>query len=248
MEAQRVDFLIAGVQKAGTGTLNAMLRRSPDIAMARGKEVHFFDDETIDWSAADYSAYHARFDWRGPARRRGEATPIYTFWPPAAGRIYRYHPQIRFVVSLRDPIRRAYSHWQMQFARQREPFDFEAAIEAEAPRLAEPLSRAHRVFSYVTRGFYTAQIERLRTFFPERNVKLIVAEDLFERPQSVIDDICGFLGIPAFTAAKLHVNKAAEMEFPSALSQKTIDRLREVYAEERRKFEALVGRWPKQWL
>ena len=41
----RVDFVIGGVQKGGTTALDKILRRHPDIAMAREKEPHMFDDD-----------------------------------------------------------------------------------------------------------------------------------------------------------------------------------------------------------
>ena len=41
--ARRIDFIIAGVQKAGTTSLDAYLRQHPDICMAKKKEPHFFD-------------------------------------------------------------------------------------------------------------------------------------------------------------------------------------------------------------
>ncbi len=47
--------------------------------------MHFFDDETQDWSAPDYGAYHAHFGARDGLR--GEATPIYAYWPNALERI-----------------------------------------------------------------------------------------------------------------------------------------------------------------
>jgi hypothetical protein len=76
----RVSFIIAGVQKGGTTALFDYLSDEPGLALSRVKEVHFFDDETLDWSRPDYGAYHAQF---GPPdnRPRGEATPIYLYWP-----------------------------------------------------------------------------------------------------------------------------------------------------------------------
>ena len=38
------------------------LRQSPRVQMARRKEVHFFDNETLDWSAPDYASLHSEFD------------------------------------------------------------------------------------------------------------------------------------------------------------------------------------------
>ncbi len=53
----KVSFLVAGVQKGGTSALFDYLREMPGIQMPDVKEAHFFDDESIDWAAADPTRY-----------------------------------------------------------------------------------------------------------------------------------------------------------------------------------------------
>ena len=43
VENKKIDFIVIGVQKAGTTALDHYLRLHPDIEMAKRKEVHFFD-------------------------------------------------------------------------------------------------------------------------------------------------------------------------------------------------------------
>lgn len=111
-----VNFVIIGAQKAGTTALFDYLGEMPGIGLSRTKEVHFFDDETVDWDCPDYGAYHAQFD-PGAAPLIGEATPIYVYWPRALERIRAYNPDMRLILMLRDPVERAWSHWRMEFAR-----------------------------------------------------------------------------------------------------------------------------------
>ena len=59
----QVDFFIIGVQKGGTTAIDSYLRHHPSVQMASVKEIHFFDDEQIDWSNPDYTRLHAQFDW-----------------------------------------------------------------------------------------------------------------------------------------------------------------------------------------
>lgn len=58
----KLDFIIAGVQKAGTTALWGMLRRHPDIALSKTKERHFFDDERLDWFNPPYQRIMTQFD------------------------------------------------------------------------------------------------------------------------------------------------------------------------------------------
>ena len=46
----RVDFIIPGFQKAGTTALFDHLGDVPGVALSVIKEVHFFDDESVDWA------------------------------------------------------------------------------------------------------------------------------------------------------------------------------------------------------
>ena len=90
MRPSLVNFVVVGVQKAGTTALFDYLQDDPAYGLPDVKEVHFFDDETIDWSAPDYGPYHARFDWSDPTLIRGEATPIYIYWPRSLERLAAY--------------------------------------------------------------------------------------------------------------------------------------------------------------
>ena len=59
------NFAVVGVQKGGTSTLAVTLNQHRLVCQAPDKERHYFDDETVDWSAPD----HAR-DYTAPRRAR----------------------------------------------------------------------------------------------------------------------------------------------------------------------------------
>ena len=119
--SHHVNFLIAGVQKAGTSSLYQLLKRHPAVGLSSVKEVHFFDDESLDWSKPPYERFHSYFPKRRRAIAWGEATPIYSYWPNALERIKAYRPDMKLVLLFRDPISRAYSAWSHQRRRGREP-------------------------------------------------------------------------------------------------------------------------------
>ena len=88
-------------------------------------------------------------------------------------RIRHYNPQIKLVILLRNPIDRAFAHWNMQRFKDREPLDFLDALKEEPRRIAQPLSIESRRFAYVDRGFYSAQLDRVFNFFPRPQVRLL---------------------------------------------------------------------------
>jgi hypothetical protein len=239
----QVDFIIAGVQKGGTTALFDYLRDEPGVALPRVKEVHFFDDETQDWGRPDYAAYHAHWDAPPDGRPRGEATPIYVYWPGSLERIAAYNPAMKLILLLRDPVQRAWSHWRMEYARGAETEPFAWCIREGRRRLfdAEPWGH-HREFSYVERGFYGEQVERLFTLFPREQVLILKAEDLRSDPGPALARVRAFVGAPPGpppTPREVHVGRA--MDYPSRLSTDDVELLRRLYARDMIRLRELTG-------
>lgn len=234
-----VDVVIIGVQKAGTTALFDYLSEHPGFSLSRVKEVHFFDDESIDWRAPDYSLYHRHFE---PASTgvRAEATPIYIYWPNSLERLRAYNPAARLVLMLRDPVERAWSHWRMETSRGAESKPFSWCIRAGRHRLfeAEPWGH-HREFSYVERGFYGEQVERLLRIFPREQVLVITADALRRDPNGVLARISDFAGVgaPAPVAPReVHVGQElGSLEWEEAAF------LRSLYARDAKKLADLTG-------
>jgi hypothetical protein len=193
---KKVDFLIIGAQKGGTTALYYYLRNHPEIEMAKEKEVHFFDDENIFASIPpNYSIYESQFVNNKNARLYGEATPIYLYWNPSCQRIHEYNPNIKLIALLRNPIERAYSHWNMEFKRKAEHATFDFCIENENKRLAEVHPLQHRVYSYIDRGMYAEQIKRYKNQFSDDQLLFIKYEDFKNNPEKVLTNIFNYLGV-----------------------------------------------------
>jgi hypothetical protein len=239
----KVDFIIIGAQKAGTTALFDYLGEHPQIGLSDVKEVHFFDDETRDWSAPDYGAYHARFDLADRSRRWGEATPIYLYWKNSIERISAYHREARLILLLRDPVERAFSHWKMEFARGAEVHPFEWCIRQGRQRLfeAEPWG-FHREFSYVERGFYGEQVARLLAHFPAEQLLILRSDELDAEPDRTLQRISGFLDIappPLVRPRRVHEGQA--MTYPSRLTAEDVALLRRLYAADMARLAELTG-------
>jgi hypothetical protein len=171
------DYLIVGTQRGGTTTLHHWLAAHPGVLPARlTKGVHWFDTGFAR-SEAWYRSHFPSRRVRDAAARRlgyepvvGEGSPYYMFHPFAPTRIASVLPDPRLLVVLRDPVERAWSQYHHETARGFEDLPFEAALEAEAGRLAgeaetlvEPgaTSASHQHHSYEARGRYAEQLEEL---------------------------------------------------------------------------------------
>jgi len=242
--SKRVSFLVAGVQKGGTTALFDYLNDHPDLALPAIKEAHFFDDEgAVDWTAPDYRPYHALFAGREQAQW-GEATPIYTYWPNSLERIARYNPDMRLILIFRDPVARAWSHWKMEYARGAETRPFSWAIREGRARVADDPSAPghHRVFSYVERGFYGAQVERLLSLFPRQQVLFLASHELRATPALILGRVCDFLNaapLANINSRESHV--ARNIDYGQNITVSDIDYLKYIYSLDTEKFRNETG-------
>src|SRR5205807_7639809 len=120
----------------------------------------------------------------------------------AMQRIRDYNPTIKLIILLRNPIDRAFSHWNMQRDRKLDALDFLEAVKQEENRAREAYPLQLRKFSYLERGFYSEQMERVFKFFPREQVLVIKFDDLRRDYRAVTDSVFNFLGVPPFPRLK----------------------------------------------
>jgi hypothetical protein len=175
------SFLGIGAMRSGTTWLDSILRTHPDIYLPeRRKEIHFFDlyyDKGINW----YEDFFPHNNTAKKYQQIGEITPAYLYFPEISTRIKRYLPNCRFLVILRNPIDRAYSHygfWVKNFAEQK---TFAELLEQEPEILRK--------------GLYFEQITRYLHHFPQENFLFLLFEDIIINPESAIKQLANFLSV-----------------------------------------------------
>jgi hypothetical protein len=234
----RVGVVIGGVQKGGTTALDSVLRRHPAMRMTRRKELHWFDNDLNFAQAPNYLAYHSF--WRNVPGDglRCDSTPSYLWWPSATERLHAYNPSMRWIVLLRDPAERAYSHWNMVRSLGQEPMPFAQALDAEGARLATapPLDRLR--YSYASRGFYARQLTKLFGMFPREQVLVLRSDRLREDFATTIATVLEFLGLEPL---RLDPASANEGNYIVPLAPADRARLVEAYDADIRELERLLG-------
>jgi hypothetical protein len=190
---ERLDFILAGAQKSGTTALHYFLSKHPNITMGDQQEIHFFDDDAMFVPQIDYEQLHEHYPLIGPSTIAGDCTPSYIYYEPAAERIWKYNPKIKLLIILRNPVERAFAHWNMQRFKGREPLDFFDAVREEQTRIAGAPPTEARRFAYVDRGFYAMQLARLFKFFPRDQVKAVKFEEFKENQPETLASIFSFL-------------------------------------------------------
>jgi hypothetical protein len=239
-KVERLDFIVPGAQKSGTTALHYFLKKHPHIALPDRQELHFFDDEEIfSRPAVDYELLHRHFRPIGRSAAVGEVTPSYLYWKPAMERIRNYNSEIKLIILLRNPIDRAFAHWNMQRFKDREPLNFLDALKEEPRRLAQPLAVESRRFAYVDRGFYSAQLECVFKFFRRDQVHIIKFENFRDRKQETLDSIFDFLGVKRLRSVRDQDRNV--VPYGRAMTPEERKYLLEVFSAEIGKLEQLLG-------
>ena len=236
----RIDFIIAGTQKGGTTALYEYFRLHQNICMADKKELHFFDeDRYFEKKNPNYSKYHRYFSPNDHSQVIGEATPIYMYWNKSIERIHVYNPKIKLIIILRNPIDRAFSHWNMERDKGRESRTFLKAIRDEDSKINLPNYSQNKILSYLDRGHYSQQIKNIFNYFNKNQLLILRSEDLRENLDNTLMNIAGFLSIPPFDP--VYHKEVNSRSYPHKMSKEELTFLKNFYQEEFSSLENILG-------
>lgn len=255
------DFLIIGTQRGGTTSLYRYVVEHPRVRGTLCKEVHFFDLNYVkgwSWYLAHFPiCLHGQRDFI-----TGEASPYYLFHPLVPKRVAAHLPDIRLIAVLRNPIERAYSHYQHEVGRGAEKASFEEALAREERLMALEDRRwqtseghtsfAHMHYSYRSRGLYVEQLERWLRYFPRDRLLILKSEELFENPATIFSRVLEFLELPpwaplSFAAFNEGKHKRQPAMAKNKMHAETRARLREFYLPYNRRLAELVGMRVEDW-
>lgn len=198
----KVNFLIIGTQKAGTTSLYQYIRQHKDIYFSDLKEVTYFVQDELYAKGEEY--YHSFFQ-----NYDGEkvVASAYVHMLPCIKcpeRVKKYNPDMRFIVMLRDPIKRAYSayNYAIKNGWENKKNSFEETIGLEKNRV----ENEEYNLMYFENGQYYKHIKRWQESFPKENFLLIKDTDLKNNSEEVLKKIFLFLGIGDYSA-RIDVSK-----------------------------------------
>jgi len=229
------DFLVVGAAKCGTTSLFDWICLHPLVARPstngqQRKELLFFDynfHRGADWYRMHFPLEVERDEFEREHGRpfvTGEATASYLtgHWVP--GRVRQVAPDAKLIVTLRNPVDRAYSAFQMSRRERLEECEsFEEAIALEEQRLAGELERVRRdprynpplppplgYWSYLHRSRYADHVARWLKVFPREQILFLRFEDIAADPSGELDRVHDFLGLPPHRGGELRKLNAAD--------------------------------------
>ena len=230
-------FIIAGVMKGSTSAAAVNLNMHEDIYCVTGywkrkvnafhnvdttslrgglgetnsKELYFFNiDENYDKGLAFYTNYFPL-----NKKHRGESSPNYFHNNTSKGikRMYKNFPDLKIIILLRDPITRAFSHWNM--IQKQNPswgsrfygLDFDNSTK-----------RAVSSNNILKRSLYYDALSEFVNTFGKKNVYVGIQEQLASNPLVEYNKIFSFLDLK-----NLETNPGYKKSFVSSYSDSIED-------------------------
>ena len=197
--AARLDFLVIGAQKCATTRLHDCLGEHPELALPKHKlEMAYLGGNLVQERGVDW--YFGQVPAAPEARARGHVSVEYLADPRSPAAVHQHLPDVRFVVSLHDPVDRAVSayHWYLRKAMvPSQPVDTGLRQAVTALGGGDPTHAPLR--DVLERGFYAEQLERYLPHFTVDRFLFLDYHDIAHAPERVLAQVFAFFGVdPAF--------------------------------------------------
>ncbi len=215
----KIDFIGIGVGKSGTTTVARLLEAHPQICLSIPKEVCYFNAfNSYRFKKRDnhhrlksFNWYFNHFTHCEIDNVKGEFSPTYFIDPEAPKNIYDAFPEAKLIVCFRNPVDRAYSHYQMvknYHLDEERPF---SKVIREEPE-------------YIEKGLYYKHLSRYLAYFKIENILILIFEEIKSDPVATVQKLYSFLNvaddfvpknihIKANSAKKTHLRAVMKFEF-----------------------------------
>jgi hypothetical protein len=270
-------FIIIGAQKAGTQALRTYMSIHPNVVTTyKQPETHFFDKayQPLDSPRKNLETYlqsHFSRDCRNNAWDciSGESTPFYLYdTNHVPKRIKKTCPWTKFIVMLRDPVKRAFSQCSMLIDKNEiEGRNFEQHLQWDLNRMIQVGLVSNRTLSPVEedlawaryqdhrrwrkamigRGFFEYQLRKWFEYFPREQFLIIDSQDLDHDRNATLQRVNEFLGLPDFDLP-IRGNKIHRRKYKNEMLDNVRDFLYEFYEPYNKRLAQLLGpEWDKKW-
>ena len=254
------DFYIIGVVKGGTTSLFEYLMMHPNTIQPIGKEIDFFGEyykRGVNWYKCCFPLKYQKNKAEKSVSSKiitGEATPRYIDYPHAAKRIKALTPNAKFILLLRNPIERAYSHYVMNFNNgdeNLETLSFEEAIQNEEKRISgeyEKMIENENYYSwkyydygYLNQGIYAKKIKNWYKVFPKESLLILQSEKMFSEPKILFKRVLEFLNLPEYTLDKFEKFKPGNYSNAQKIQPEIRKKLEDYFENHNKELYQLLG-------
>lgn len=196
------NFIGIGVQKSASTWVYRVLEDHPEVVVSVPKELDYFSynyAKGSDW----YQKHFKGLGVDAQAKIVGEVSPSYFEDPDAPKRAFEYNPGFKVVLTLRDPVERAFSNHLHQI-RITDSVNLHNDLSFETWVKDNP--------EYIERSMYIQHLSKWMSFFPESQILILLQEDIKENPAREAQKVYEFLGIDT-SHESLFLNRKANVSY-----------------------------------
>jgi len=204
-----LNFLGIGAQRCGTTWISQCLAEHPQICISHPKEVSFFGTMKFRFGLSWYKKHFS------PKSNQilGEFNAGYHTSNEAAHQIKTLFPDIKIIISLRNPINRVFSNYLSV-----------ASFEARNQSFETWLYKNQKM---IDRGLYYTHLKKYFELFPKKNILIVLYEDIAKNPVLFMEKIFRFLGvnpnfIPKSAIYKKNYSKSYKFPFVKRIIGKIV--------------------------
>ena len=226
------NFFIVGGSKCGTTNISYYLDSHPEVFVSKLNEPYYFckwdlsNNFKRESMIRDEVKYLELFKDVKTEKVIGEATPSYLHSPNSAYKIKERFPDSKIIISIRNPIERAYSGYFSNEFMRKDNLSFKEMIDSHKKLIDE---NEFYIYNILEPGFFSKHIKRFQDNFTSDKIKVIVFEDYIKNTEKSIKSILEFLELDTdfeFTEQpkrgyRIPKNKISKL----ALENKTIRKL-----------------------
>lgn len=197
------NFFIVGAARAGTTFLYEILRRVPGIYMPHIKEPTYFAPNIVEVHKKAKKYYFTQQEYLSlfktdGAKVIGEASTAYLFDPLSPSTIKEHIPDAKIIISLRNPIERAYSEYLLITKQTDLKLSFEECLKKELAYF-ELLKNNFALFyssvpvPAIAKSLYYENVKRYLELFDQ--VYILIFEEWSKEPTKYLNPLLEFLCI-----------------------------------------------------
>lgn len=257
------SFMIIGAQKSGTTSLHYYLEQHPNLSGGVTKEIGYFHRDM--YFGKSYDSYLQ--DFCGPRSKfYFESTQEYLIHPGVAENIYEKLPDVKLIVVLRDPVKRAYSAWN-HYKQHFETGRYITAIKNKPRRegnlLFEMFFGSRTSFptfrecidieleliekgegfepALLRRGLYLQQLQTYWQYFNPEQLLILGFKDLIADTERTLNQVCSFIGITEIDWSTIDREPRNVRDYTAPISETDKQYLEDFFAEPNQALFERVG-------
>jgi len=192
---EKIDFLIIGAQKSATSWLYDCISEHPQICVPKQKkEIEYIGGELYKKNGLEW--YFSLLNHCGGEKVKGDVSVEYLYNENSPELLKQFLPNVKLIVSLRNPNERAISAYYWYLRKGLLPSD--KSMSETLTYLKESHEEGKKNVAgidIIERGIYDEQLARYLKYFDGSQLLVLLYEEIKLNPKAVLKKLFAFLNV-----------------------------------------------------